>query len=251
MDLGALLSAEFLGVALIFARLGALMMFVPGFGETFIPARHRLATALLLALALAPTIRLGPLSLDAPGLLVLSFALEITIGVWIGVTARILLTSLQFAGYQVGLISGLANAFAPNIGSFQGSTMVSTGLMLAAVALIFATDMHHLIIRAMLMSYDVFPPGRIMPQDLSEQIVRAVSKSFYLGMSIAAPFYVMGLLLNLGLGLANRMMPNLPVFFVAAPVLILAGLTVLVFSAPMMLRGFTQALAEWLGLLTF
>ncbi len=115
--------------------------------------------------------------------------------------------------------------------------------------MIFAADLHHLIIAAMILSYDVFPAGLIMAGDLSEQIVRTVAYSFYLGLSIAAPFYVMGILLNLGLGLANRMMPNLPVFFVAAPVLIAAGLFVLIAVTPFMLREFVERFAEWLGLL--
>ncbi|WP_163851587.1 flagellar biosynthetic protein FliR [Pseudooceanicola aestuarii] len=251
MDLTALLTAEFMTAALVFARIGALVMFMPGFGETFIPVRHRLAMALVLSLALRPAVAPAPLVLDDFPALVASFAIEITIGLWIGITARILLTALQFAGYQVGLIAGLSNAFAPEMGSFQGSTLISTGLMLAGVALIFAMDLHHVIIGAMALSYDVFPRGQLMSQDLSHQILRAVGQSFYMGMSIAAPFYVMGLLLNLGLGLANRMMPNLPVFFVAAPVLIFSGLLVLVVSAPMMLRQFTEGFSDWLGLLVF
>jgi flagellar biosynthetic protein FliR len=90
-----------------------------------------------------------------------------------------------------------------------------------------------------------------MPGDLAEQIARAVASSFWIGVSITAPFYVMGLLLNLGLGLANKMMPTLPVFFVAVPVLIAAGLLVLALSGPALFSGFLDAFAEWLGRLTF
>ena len=71
-----------------------------------------------------------------------------------------------------------------------------------------------------MVSYDVFPVGQLMPRDLAEQTVRAVGASFYIGFSIAVPFHLMGLLLNLGMGLADRTMAALPVFFVAAPVLI-------------------------------
>ena len=251
MNLASFLSGEFLMAAQVFARIGAIFMFMPAFGETFVPVRHRLAAALVISLALTPAVADGPVRLDRLSDILFAFATEVTIGLWIGITGRILLTGLQFAGYQVGLISGLSNAFAPSMGSFQGSTLISTGLMLGAVALIFATDLHHMIIAAMVMSYDVFPVGPLMLADLSEQIVRAVSASFYLGLSIAAPFYVMGLLLNLGLGLTNRMMPNLPVFFVAAPVLIFAGLTVLVIATPHMLAEFADRFGAWLGLLVF
>ncbi|OWU83165.1 flagellar biosynthesis protein [Oceanicola sp. 22II-s10i] len=251
MNIAPLLTAEFLGAALVFARIGGILMFIPAFGEAFIPVRHRLAMAIVLALVIYATGVQGPIRFDTFGQLAGALAIEVTIGVWIGMVGRILLTGLQFAGYQVGLISSLSNAFAPSMGSFQGSTLISTGLMLGGVAVIFATDLHHVIIGAMAMSYQIFPAGALMPGDLSQQIVRATGQSFYLGMSIAAPFYVMGILLNLGLGLTNRMMPNLPVFFVAGPVLIVSGLIVLTIASPYMLREFAERFGEWLGLLTF
>lgn len=251
MNLAALLTVEFLGVAMVFARIGAALMFVPAFGESFVPVRHRLAFAILLSLAFYPLVPVGPLSLSDPAQLIGSFAIEITLGIWFGMTARILLSTLQFVGDQIGLTIGLSNAFSSQLGSFQGGTMISTGLTLGGLAVIFATDLHHLIIDALLLGYDVFPPGRIMPGDLAQQMIRAAGQSFYLGLSIAAPFYVMGLLANLGMGLAARMMPALPVFFVAAPVLIAAGLLVLAMATPVMLREFAERLAQWLGLLVF
>jgi flagellar biosynthetic protein FliR len=90
-----------------------------------------------------------------------------------------------------------------------------------------------------------------MPGDLAEQTVMAVGMSFYIGVSLSAPFYVMSLVLNVGLGLSNRMMPTLPVFFVAAPVLIGAGLFVLLMAAPAMYQTYLDSFADWLGRLSF
>ncbi|RVV96885.1 flagellar biosynthetic protein FliR [Mesobaculum littorinae] len=245
--LGGLLTAEVLGYTLVFARLGSAMIFLPAFGETGVPMRHRLFLALLVSLALYPATGVGPVDLEQPLALLVLLGIEITIGLWIGLTARILMSALQFAGYQVGLVSGLANAFAPSMGAFEGATLIATAMMLAATALIFATDLHHVIIRALLMSYEVFPPGGLMPGDMARQTVAAASASFYIGLSLAAPFYLMGLVLNVGMGLANRMMPTLPVFFVAQPVLIAAGFAVLLLAAPSMLTGFLDRFADWLG----
>ncbi len=250
MDLAEFLISQVIGVGLVFARLGSAMAFLPGFGESSIPLRFRLLFALALSGALYPMVPLGPLAISAPLQLLPILAIEITLGVWIGTTARILLSALQFAGYQIGLVSGLSNAFAPDTGTFQGSTLIASALMMAGVALIFATNLHHLMIQALLMSYEVFPPGQILLGDLAQQTVRAVGKSFYIGLALTAPFYILGLLLNLGMGLANRMMPSLPVFFVAAPVLIFAGLVVLVMAGPAMLDRMMDLLAEWFGTLT-
>lgn len=251
MDLALFLTSQVLSVGLVFARIGSALAFMPGFGERMIPLRFRLLIALVLSAALAPATPVGALAIDSPVMLVPILAIEVTLGIWIGMTARIVMSALQFVGYQIGLISGLANAFAPETGAFQGSTMIADALMMAGVALIFATDLHHLMIGALLMSYDIFPLGQIMPSDLAEQIVKAVGASFYIGFALTVPFHVMGLVLNLGMGLANRMMPALPVFFVATPVLIAAGLFVLIVAAPSILDGFLQRFADWLGTLTF
>lgn len=251
MELDTFLTSQFLAVALVFARMGSALAFIPGFGERMIALRFRLLLALALSAALAPATPVDAQLLDSPQMLLPILAIEITLGVWIGTVARIVMSALQFAGYQIGLVSGLSNAFAPETGAFQGSTMIADALMMAGVALIFATDLHHLMIDALIMSYSVFPPGQIMPGDLAGQAIKAVAASFYIGFALTVPFHVMGLVLNLGMGLANRMMPALPVFFVATPVLIGAGLFVLVVAAPTMLDGFIQRFADWLSSFTF
>lgn len=250
MDLGALLTTQFLAVALVFARIGAAMMFLPGFGESFVFVRHRLAASLLIALVITPIVAQAPVPTGGVDL-IRAMGIEVTLGIWIGLVARVLLTAMQVAGAQIGMVSGLSNAFAPDIGSFQGSTLIATALLLAAVAVIFAADIHHLIIGALIESYFVFPPGMIMFGDLAEQMTKAAQTAFYIGVSVAAPFFVMGVVLNVGLGLTNRMLPSLPVFFVAAPVLIAAGLFVLVLAVPTAVRTFLSRFVEWLGLMSF
>ncbi|MBV1863833.1 MAG: flagellar biosynthetic protein FliR [Rhodobacteraceae bacterium] len=251
MDLSVLVTAQITGAVVVFARIGSILMFMPGFGETRIPMRFRLIFALVLCLALYPATPVGPLQFDSWLAFAPLVAIEVTIGLWIGLTARIIMSALQLAGYQIGFASGLANAFAPNMDMFQGATIVASALLMFELVLIFATDLHHVIIRALLASYTIFPTGQVMLGDLAGHIVKAVDKSFYIGLSLAAPFYVMGMVMNAGLGLANRMMPSLPVFFVAGPIFTGAGLYILAVSGPSIVRGFQQSFAEWLATLTF
>lgn len=250
MLLQAYVDGQVFGFFLVVARLGSALMFMPGFGEASVPTQVRLGFVLVLCLALYPATPVPPIATDRLALFVRLLAAEVTVGLWIGITARTLYSALEFAGYQIGQISGLANAFAPSLGSFQGSTMVASFLMLSAVALIFVTDTHYLIIRALMFSYQIFPFGHLILADMTEQMLKALSASFYIGLTMAAPFLVTGFVLNLGLGLANRMMPNLPVFFVAGSVLIIAAFIVLSVAAPAILRLFLDRFADWLGTFT-
>ncbi|MGD9862216.1 MAG: flagellar biosynthetic protein FliR [Pseudodonghicola sp.] len=239
------------GYFVVVARIGGALMFMPGFGETQIPLRARMGFALVLCAALYPATPVAAHLPDAPAAMALLLGMELTVGLWIGLCARVLLSAMDFAGYQVGQVSGLANAFGPSLGAFEGATLVATLLLLGAVAAIFASDTHHIILRGLLDSYRVFPVGLVMPGDLAQQIVRAGGHSLYIGTAVAAPFFVMGVILNLGMGLANRMMPQLPVFFVGASILIVSGMLILAVATPAMVNHFLAEFTGWFGLFRF
>ncbi len=246
----AYLDGQVFGYMLVVARLGSALMFLPAFGEATVPMRARLSFALVLCLALYPATPVPPIQPGPLGPMALLFAAEVTVGLWIGLTARVIFSGLEFAGYLVGQVAGLTNVLSPGLGSFQGSTAVANLLLIAAIVLIFVTNTDALILRALMFSYQVFPFGHVILPDMASQIVKAISASFYIGLMTAAPFLVMGLVVNLGLGLANRMMPALPVFFVAGSVLIAAAFLVLSVTAPEMLRVFIDRFSQWLGSFT-
>lgn len=250
--LSGFLTGQLTGFLLVFARLGTAVAFLPGFGEVQVAARIRLAFALVLCLALMPAVPVPPIAPDNFLIIVRLLVTESLVGLWIGLSARILLSALHFAGSQIGYASGLSNAFATGgVGGFEGATMVAGFLLVAAVAAIFATNTHHVMIRALVHSYAILPFGGILLGDLAQQMTRLVAGTLKIGVTLAAPFFVMGLLLNLGLGLANRMLPSLPVFFVAASGLIAAGLAILAAAVPAILQAFVARFSEWLGLLVF
>src|SRR5690606_19770419 len=93
------------------------------------------------------------------------------------------------------------------------------------LVLIFVTDLHHLLLQALLGSYQFFPAGTVpITQDMAATISLTVSKSFMTAVQIAAPFLIVGLVFYLGLGLLARLMPQMQIFFVAMPVQIAIGI---------------------------
>ncbi|EPX78003.1 flagellar biosynthetic protein FliR [Salipiger mucosus] len=251
MDLAGYISGYLTGYFLVLARIGCIIMFMPGFGESYIPSRAKIMFASALSLALMPATPVGPTESDDYILLVTLLAAEVTIGIWIGVMSRTVMSALQFAGFQVGQVSALANAFATNSGPFAGSTMIATFLTVAGVALLFITNTHHLMIQSMIFSYEVFPLGGVMLGDMADQAAYITTRSMYIGFSLAAPFYILGLMNNVALGLANKMMPTLPVFFVASSILITTGLFLFGIASPFMLKGFFEQFVSWTTTLSF
>ncbi|WP_109259943.1 flagellar biosynthetic protein FliR [Hyphobacterium indicum] len=212
--------------ALIFARLGAILMLLPGFGEGSIPPRIRLAFALLFALALGPMLAGEmPAQPERPLQIAGLIINEVLIGLMIGSVARMFLASAAVAGQVIGQQTGLAMAqvFDPSQG--QQGALMATFLNLTFMLLLFATNIHHLLLQAAQGSYSIFPVGQLpMIEDAAQWALNAFADAFMIGVQIASPLIVFGLVFYFGLGILSRLMPQAQIFFIAMPVNIMAGL---------------------------
>lgn len=212
-------------VSLLFARVGAMVMLLPGFGEANVPARFRLAFALALALLLAPL--LAPSLPKAPEQLGASMSLltgEMIVGLMFGALARILVGALSTAGQIVGLETGLSFAQMTDPTQGQAGQVISIFLNLLGITMIFATGLHREFIGAIVGSYQVLQVG-VWPSagDALQAALRAFGDSFRIGVQIAAPLMLAGIVFRLGLGVLNRLIPQIQVFFVAMPANVLGG----------------------------
>jgi flagellar biosynthetic protein FliR len=216
---------------LVFARIGTMIMILPGLGEMLVPGRVRLTLALVLSAVLLPLHRTA-YQVDITtsfGPILTLMAQEIFIGVVLGLTARLMISALQVAGFviaqQLGL--GFVTAVDPTQGG-QQSVQISNFLTMLGVTLIFATDLHHLIIAALNDSYRLFKPGEMpLIGDVAALTTQTITLAFKIGIQLSAPFIIFGLLFNLGLGVLSRLMPQMQVFFVGLPLSILLGLLIL------------------------
>lgn len=214
---------------LMFARIGTMVMLLPGLGELSVPVRVRLVIALVLTAALFPLHR-DAFAIDLRSFAPIgqAFAQELLVGAVLGLTSRLTISALQVAGsivaQQLGL--GFVTAIDPTQG--QQGLMMGNFLALLGITLIFATDLHYLVIGALNDSYALFKPGTLPPiGDAASLISRTVAGAFRIGVQLSAPFLAFGLLFNFGLGVLARLMPQMQVFFVGVPLSILLGLLIL------------------------
>src|SRR5271156_1508649 len=226
----SLLPALAAAFMLVFARIGAMVMLLPGLGESNIPVRIKLAIALLLTLVILPLHRDAfHVDMQSVAALLVLMLHEIIIGVVLGATARVTLAALQVAGSVIAQQLGLG--FVTSVDPTRGEQglLVGNFLTMLGITLLFATDSHHLVIAALSDSYAVFSPGDVLQSgDVAALATRAFAAAFKLGMQLAAPFLVFGLVFNVGLGVLARLMPQMQVYFVGVPLSILAGF--LIFS---------------------
>jgi len=226
---------------LVFARVGAMVMLLPGLGESNIPVRIKLSTALLLTLIILPLHRADyHIDMGSMAALLVMMLYEILIGIVLGATARVTLAALQVAGaviaQQLGL--GFATSVDPTTQGQQG-VLIGNFLTLLGVTMLFATDSHYLVIAALNDSYAIFSPGELVPSgDVAALATRAFTAAFKIGMQLSAPFLVFGLVFNIGLGVLARLMPQMQVYFVGVPLSILAGFLIFAVVLAAMMGSF-------------
>lgn len=211
---------------LVFLRVGAMMTFLPAFGEQAVPVRIRLAIALAFTFVAAPAVDQG-LPAGVPAILAAGLA-EVLAGLAWGFALRLGLYALQIAGAVAANATSLSQLFG---GVADPQPAISN--LLVWLALAAGAGLHVNAAGAIILSYEVFPPGAPIPAlDLSRWITIRTGAAFASAVTLAAPFLLLSLIYNLALGAINRAMPQLMVALVGAPAITMAGLGLLFLTAP-------------------
>lgn len=251
-SLQLLATAQVFTFILVFARVGTALMMTPGYGEQSIPPNIRLVIALAISFVVMPLVPLG--SVTPPSNLadfVGAIMIEFGAGAFIGASARILFAMLHIGGQLAGQSMGLATLAGPTGAGFESGAAVANFMVMSGVLMLFVTGLHIVMIEAIVASYVLFPMGQVPDFGyLAASIARTATRSFMLAAQFASPFLVLGFLFNLGLGLTNRMMQSLPVFFIGAPFMLAGGLLLLFACVGSILIAFSNAMGDWLYSMT-
>jgi flagellar biosynthetic protein FliR len=215
-------------------------MLLPGLGEMSVPSRFRLTIALVLAAVLLPLHRDAyQVDLRSFGPLLALLAQEVFVGAVLGLTVRLLISALQIAGSVIAQQLGLGFVTAVDPSQGQQNVIVANFLTMLGITLVFASDMHHLVIAALDDSYSLFAPGELpLLGDVAALTTRTIATAFRIGIQLSAPFIVFGLLFNIGLGVLSRLMPQMQVFFIGLPLSIIVGFLILVLVLGVMMGVF-------------
>ncbi len=230
--LSSLLLSQVFAFLLIFSRVGSAVMVLPGFGEPYVSPRVRLVLALLLSLVLLPglTAALPPVP-SSPLALFLLLMQEIIVGIFIGMIVNTLASVMHTVGMIFSYQSGLSSAVLFDPTQATQGTSAGNFLGILAITLMFALNLHHLMLQGVVESYTLFVPGHPLPLgDFANLTSRTVSMTFVMALKLSAPMIVVGLLLSLAGGVLSRLMPIIPIFFIIISPQMLLGFFLLMIS---------------------
>jgi flagellar biosynthetic protein FliR len=243
------LPLEIYHAALIFLRVGGVVMLLPAIGDTAVPQRVRLGLALMLTMCLGavanPHLPPMPQTVGEMGGQVFK---EIFIGLGLGMLLNMMMHALAVAGEVMAIQTTLAFSQTANPNEAQPGATLHSFLSVTAVALIFATNLDHMFIGAIARSYTLFPPQKPPAiNDAALMAVRAIGASFALGVQLASPIVVFSIVLNVATGLIGRLIPQFQIFFAVTPLTVLMGLSIFMVSLGMVSMIWLQKYQAYLA----
>jgi len=220
--------------ALVFTRVGGMLFFNPLLNRKNIPTQFRIAFALGLALLIMPNIPSSTVSGIAGFGLVFAIIKELFTGICFGVLFQIYYYLLFVAGDIIDMGFGLSMAKA-----FDPSTNIQTSLtgsffQLVFIVYFFVTDCHLIFVKLIISTFGLVGIGGMnFGADIGSFICAQFVSAFGLIMHLAIPFIAASFILEIGMGVLMKLIPQINVFSIHFQFKILLGLSLLfLFAVP-------------------
>lgn len=214
-------------------RIMALFSAAPVFSEKQPGKKTKVTLTVLLTFAILPSLPESNIPLySVEG--IWTGIQQLVIGVGIGLTMQFAFAAVRVAGEIVGLQMGLSFATFYDPAGGQSLPILSRLLNTLATLLFLTLNGHLLLITLIVRSFDSLPISTdLLCRDGLFMFVQQAGVIFSYGLLLGIPIITLLLIINLSLGLLNRLTPQLSVFVIGFPVTLMAGmlaLSVLMFS---------------------
>ncbi len=209
---------SFICWGLIFTRVFVMLLFNPFLGSRVVPGRIRLAMSIILALFLYPLVvpaSEGSLPADK-GLIFALYFKEIFFGFTISLVTVMVFFAIEGAGKVVDNQRGGGNAelFLPQLGQVSIFGLYNFWL---AIAFFISVGGHRLFLKAFALSFQTVPilslphfePGL---SAFLETMIKLSGDVLLIAMQLSAPVLIACFLVDMVLGIANKMAPQINVF---------------------------------------
>jgi flagellar biosynthesis protein FliR/FlhB len=233
--------AYFTALILVFVRMLTFFIVVPIFFPKGLPNTAKVALSLVVAYLLLPGVNYTALNITNNYTLIAYVACEVATGLTLGFITNLCFFSIRFAGQiidqQIGF--SMVNMFDPS--SESNVTLVERLMYWSSLILFFSIDGHHMLIRALIESFNSISLGKfILSGDSFNLILTAFIQFFAIGFKIAIPVVFIIIITDITLGLIGRTVPQLNVMIIGLPIKILIGLLSFVITLPILMNLFVS-----------
>ena len=233
-----------------FLRIGAMFASAPIFSARSVPIRIRILLAFFIAWILVPVIPPPPaVDLISGEALIISIS-QVLIGLAMGFILQMVFAAFVIAGQSIATAMGLGFASMVDPQNGVQVPVISQAFLIMATLIFLALNGHLIFIEVLAKSFQNMPVGPFSPSaDALWQLVMWGSDMFTGGMLIALPAVAALLLVNLAFGVTSRAAPQLNIFAVGFPIMIMIGTAFLILTLPTVTGHLTRLLSQALELI--
>ena len=165
---------------------------------------------------------------------------ELGLGLLFGLVTALVLEAFSLGAQLLGVQAGFSYASTIDPSSEADSGILPVIAQLMAGLLFFALRMDGLVLRALLQSFELYPPGQWAVRMLhAEYLIRLGAEVFAVALRLAFPIVALLMLLDLAVGVLGRIQTNIQLLTLSFPaklVITLAALALLAPASPYLLR---------------
>lgn len=214
-----------------FFRIAGLLMAAPVIGTRSVPIRIRIMLAMVITMVVFPVIPVVP-KVDPFSMLgVMISVQQVIIGIAMGLCMRVIFISLELAGQAIGQLMGLM--MASMIDPLNGNNVPIIGqfYLLLATLLFLVVDGHLMMIQVLAESFITMPIAATgLSKESAWEVLMWTGRIINTAVVIALPALVSLLVVNLSFGVMTRSAPQLNIFAVGFPIMIILGIVIIYFS---------------------
>ncbi len=222
---------------IVLARMAAVVAALPVFTASQASMRMRLGLAAGFSVLLYPVLDIpvdpGQMTPAGLGFIVVQEAL---LGLLLGFVIQLIFFAVQLGGTVVGYQMGFAAANILDPQNQEQMPLLAQFQNVFAILVFLALNAHHTVLRVMVRSYDILPPGNL---DFSGGaipfLMELTGQMFVLGVQLVAPVMMALIVSMFILGIMSRVFSQLQVFLLSFPINISLALIILGLSLEMIM----------------
>ncbi len=224
-------------LGLILARTVPMIVLSPIFGGKLVTGQIKMGISAVLVIVLYPVLSptlVGKLPLQGLSYWGLIFK-EAGLGAMIGFVSSLVFHALESAGHLIDIQRGTAQAsvLVPQL-DIQGPIFANLQIQLSVV-LFFMLNLHHVFLNGYFDSFTLIPLDqypRLTQHFMTfiEQTIHMSSAIFSVALQLTAPIVLAIFMVDVFLGVANRMAPQVQVYFLGMGIKAAVGIIMFIFS---------------------
>lgn len=237
---------ELLCFFMVLMRMSTLIVLLPIFGDRTVPGPVKILLSVTFSAILFPILKNnGAINVqdaviwsETTGKLLMTVASEVLVGLAVGFVSQLIFHAIQVAGDFISQFMGLsmASMYDPHM---ENQTMV-LGQFLSALAMLtfLALDGHHVLLRAMIETFNLIPQGHfVVNEAFRASIVHLVGNTVLFGLQLSAPMAACMLLVNIVYGIVGKALPQLNILTLSMASSVMIGGFVLLITYPSVQSG--------------